>query len=169
MFAEFLRLLLDGGQDQDTVNEIATGVWCPNRVGDRHAIAVFTPLPDGPIQCCVKIFNAETATLLSTETWKLQWVRQPSPELPDHRDLPACSTKTIAESLNEIHAEVGIEDGVVYLIDGNGGEVLKALDWRVLQTNAGPDVRPGPDGMLEVHATRSDDVEAAVYDGQHWS
>ena len=66
--------------------------------------------------------------------------------------------KTFADALNENNVQAGVEEGQLFLVDDHDN-VTEVGDFRVLQTNAGPDLRLGDDGRLSVCA------EAPVLDG----
>jgi hypothetical protein len=73
--------------------------------------------------------------------------------------------RTLADALNSVGAEAGVEEGRIFLTDGRGVEVVTVGDtgWRVFQTNAGPDVRLQPDGLY-VQGAHGDKLEWARYD-----
>jgi hypothetical protein len=86
MVEEFLRLLLCGGQDQDTVNEIACGVYCPEvHEGnhDRYTKAEFIQTPDG-LQLEVSVGDSETGEIQSQERFAISVTRMtPTNSPPD--------------------------------------------------------------------------------------
>lgn len=48
--------------------------------------------------------------------------------------------KNFADELNALDATAGVEEGYLWLTDGNGDEFKKAGRFTVLQTNNGPDL-----------------------------
>ncbi len=86
---------------------------------------------------------------------------------------------TFADALNENNVQAGVEEGQLFLVDDNDN-VTEVGDFRVLQTNAGPDLRLGDDGLLSVCAVASSNVgdggkwdigavHWATFDGRRWA
>jgi len=77
----------------------------------------------------------------------------------------------LAEELTNAGAETGVEDGCLYLTDDQGNELTETPSYRVLQTNAGPDVRTdGANGFIIYAINRVDGRPAtARYQDGEWS
>jgi hypothetical protein len=85
-----------------------------------------------------------------------------------------------AQELNVIQAEAGIEDGRLYLTDGQGDEVLKTPTFVVSQCNAGVDLRLGKNNLFTLQGFQTGELtvspvtQVATYDpkaqpGEWWS
>ena len=77
----------------------------------------------------------------------------------------------LAKELTSVEAQTGVEDGLLYLTDGQGNELKETVSYRVLQTNAGPDVRTDGTNGFVVHATSKADgrLATACYRDGEWS
>jgi len=76
---------------------------------------------------------------------------------------------TFADALNENNVLAVVEDGTLFLVDDRG-DARTVGNFRVLQANAGPDLRLGDDGRLSACASVGDTrkVVWATFDGRRW-
>ena len=78
---------------------------------------------------------------------------------------------TFADALNENNVLAVVEDGTLFLVDDRG-DARTVGNFRVLQANAGPDLRLGDDGRLSACALAVDEcprkVVWAAFDGHRW-
>jgi len=70
---QFIQTLLTDGQDTDTINEIATGIWFPkSHEGDHECFATVTCVEKGEgVHFLVKVIHEEDMVVVSSVQFDL--------------------------------------------------------------------------------------------------